>query len=83
MIGDVDIYHDSDSNSYNINFVYNGLSEEDVREYMESYLERGWEGDEYMVDKTIKWKGKSYRVNIEPMPDGDNIYFQCNMFEEN
>lgn len=83
LIGEVDIYHDSDSNSYNINFVYNGLSEDDVREYMESYLEEGWEGDEYMISKTIKWKGKSYKVNIEPMPDGDNIYFQCNMFEEN
>ncbi len=77
LIGDVEISGDTDA--YYISFEYSGLSEDDVRQYMESYLERGWTGDEYYIRKNINWKGKNYRANIEPMPDGNNVFFNCNL----
>lgn len=80
LIGDVET--SGDSNAYYISFEYSGLSEDDLRQYMESYLERGWTGDEYYIRKNINWKGKNYRVNIEPMPDGDNVFFICNMMAQ-
>ena len=80
LIGDVEI--SGDSNAYYISFEYSGLSEDDLQQYIESYLERGWTGDQYYIRKNINWKGKNYRVNIEPMPDGDNVFFICNMMAQ-
>ncbi len=77
LIGNVDI--SGDSNAYYISFEYSGLSEDDVRQYMESYLEKGWTGDEVYIRKNISWKGKNYRANIESMPDGNNVFFNCNL----
>lgn len=82
MIGEVEIYHDSRYDRYDIIFVYDGLTEDDVYKYMELCQGRGWEGDEYIIDKIITWKGKRYRASIEPMFDRGDVVFYCTLFRE-
>lgn len=80
LIGDVEIIDYSGENTvYGISFEYSGLSDDDVKQYMESYLRRGWEGDQYYINKTIKWKGKNYNASIEPMFEEGNVFFNCNL----
>ncbi|NLO39556.1 MAG: hypothetical protein GX115_08820 [Ruminiclostridium sp.] len=84
QIGDVEINDISDgAAAYYITFEYSGLSEDDVREYMQSYLDKGWGGDQYMVKRTIKWKGKQFEVDMEPYYDGGNVSFTFNLWQDN
>ena len=83
LIGNVEIIdYNGDFNAYGISYKYSGLSEDDVRGYMESYLNRGWEGDQYYIKRTITWKGKKYKANMEPMLEQGNAFFTFNLIAE-
>jgi hypothetical protein len=77
MIGEVEAY--GDSKAYFIIFEYSGLTEDDVRQYMESYIERGWRDSDEYISNTIYWNGNKYKVSIEYIPDGNNAVFYCNL----
>jgi len=81
LVGTVDIIDNgyNDLEIYNINYEYSGLTDEDVTEYMNELMDSGWEGDRYMVKKVVKWKGKEFEADIEPMEYEGNVIFSCNM----
>ncbi|MDD4422560.1 MAG: hypothetical protein PHD46_05950, partial [Eubacteriales bacterium] len=83
LIGNVEIIdYNGDFSAYGIAYKYSGLSEDDVRGYMESYLNKGWEGDQYYIKRTITWKGKKYKANMEPMLEQGNAFFTFNLIAE-
>lgn len=83
LLGEVGIVDNSSkTEAYYITIEYSGLSNDDVREYMEAYLDRGWEGDEYYIKSTIEWKGKQFIVDMEPYYDAGIASFAFNLMEQ-
>jgi hypothetical protein len=64
---------------YYITYDYEGLSNEDVGEYMQKLIDKGWQGDEYMVSKIVEWKGSRFEASIEVMEYQGVISFISNL----
>ena len=65
--------------AYNITYDYEGLSIEDAGEYMQKLIDKGWQGDAYMVSKIVEWKGNRFEASIEVMEYQGVITFSCNL----
>lgn len=83
LIGEVQIQDlDAHGHQYMISYEYDGLTEEDVAEYMEELIGQGWKGDEYMVSKDIAWNGSTFDASIEPYYDEGTVIFDCYLFKQ-
>ena len=81
LVGEVVISDigEKDDVVYNITYDYEGLSNEDVVEYMQKLINKGWQGDEYMVSKIVEWKGNRFEASIEVMEYEGLISFSSNL----
>ncbi len=81
LVGEVVISDigEKDDVVYNITYDYEGLSNEDVVEYMQKLINKGWQGDEYMVSKIVEWKGNRFEASIEVMEYEGVISFSSNL----
>lgn len=81
LIGEVDIISsDDDGMLYYFVYDYDGLTEQDVMDYVNKLIEQGWSGDEYMVAKQVEWNGRIFEASIEPWYDEGVWSFSCNLF---
>ena len=65
--------------AYNITYDYEGLSIDDAGEYMQKFIDKGWQGDAYMVSNIVEWKGSRFEASIEVMEYQGVITFSCNL----
>ena len=81
LVGEVVISDigEKDDVVYNITYDFDGLSNEDVVEYMQKLINKGWQGDEYMVSKIVEWKGNRFEASIEVMEYEGVISFSSNL----
>jgi hypothetical protein len=83
LIGNVQIFQLGDEgDEYVLSYEYEGLNEEDVTEYMRQFLERGWDGDEWMIYRSVEWNGSSFYSSMEPWWDEGFATFYFNFFKE-
>lgn len=83
LIGHVQIFQLGDEgDEYVLSYEYEGLNEEDVTEYMRQFLERGWDGDEWMIYRSVEWNGSSFYSSMEPWWDEGFATFYFNFFKE-
>ena len=81
LIGEVEIYGLGDDGvQYIISYEYDGLSDQDIMDYMTKLMEQGWGGDEYMLSKVVEWNGSRFDAYIEPWYDEGAVSFYCNLF---
>lgn len=81
LVGEVvisDIGERKDS-AYYFTYDYEGLSNEDVGKYMQKLIDKGWQGDEYMVSKIVEWNGNKFEASIEAMEYEGMMSFTCNL----
>ncbi len=64
LVYKIDILESSD-NAWYFNYTYDGIDEAEASSYMNMLLQNGWSGDDYMVTKTLEWKGKTYDASVE------------------
>lgn len=80
IVEEVEILETTEDAWY-FNYTYDGVDEASARQYMESLLEKGWSGDNSMVNKTFQWNGKKYSADIEIYETlEDRTTFTCNFY---
>ena len=81
LVGEVAISDigEREGTAYNIAYGYEGLSIEDAGEYMQKLIDKGWQGDAYMVSKIVEWKDNRFEASIEVMEYQEIITFSSNL----